>query len=146
MIYSLGYSKWTIEQLVKTMDEKGADLLVDVRSVPYSRFNPAFNRPVLIRTLTSRYIWKGDVLGGKPGPATEEGIEWLVNVLPTVQSAGRSLIVMCVEMDPRNCHRLTDIGARLYVRGIDICHLIHDGTERFTSHYLGSIENLGGTR
>jgi hypothetical protein len=52
---------------------------------------------------------------------------------------------MCVEMDPRNCHRLTDIGARLYVAGIDAVHLIHDGTEFPTSHYLGNISNLGGT-
>ena len=78
MIYTLGYSKWTVEQVKEKMDEKGIDLLVDVRSVPFGRFNPPFNRPNLQRVFGGRYFWKGDTLGGKPGPAAEEGIDWLV--------------------------------------------------------------------
>ena len=141
MIYTLGYSKWTVDQVIKTMDEKKIELLVDVRSIPYSRFSPSFNKAALIVALGPRYIWKGKELGGKPGPATEEGIEWLV----ARHAAGHTLIILCLEFDPRKCHRLTDLGARLYLRGIDAVHLIHDGSQFLTSHYLGPIENLGGT-
>ena len=136
MIYSIGYSKWTVEQVVKVMEEKKIGLLIDLRSVPFGRFNPAFNRPNLQAVLKSRYVWKGDVLGGKYGPVKDEGIAWLV------EQSEKNLIIMCVEMDPRQCHRLTDVSARLYLEHkIDVIHLISDGTEHPTSYYLG---NLGG--
>ena len=56
MIYTLGYSKWTVDQVIKTMDEKKIDLLVDVRSIPYSRFSPSFNKAALMVSLGPRYI------------------------------------------------------------------------------------------
>ena len=50
---------------------------------------------------------------------------------------------MCVEADPRKCHRLTDVSARLYLEhGIDVIHLMDDGTERTTSSYLGNLEGV----
>jgi uncharacterized protein (DUF488 family) len=131
MIYTFGYSKWTVERVRTKMDELGIDLLVDLRTTPFGRFSPAFNKPELVRAFGRRYVWKGRCLGGKPGPATEEGIGWLV----AEHGSGRRLLLMCVEMDPRNCHRLIDIGARLLVRGIDAIHLIHDGTEHTTTEY-----------
>ena len=131
MIYTIGYSKWTVEKVKEKMNELGVDLLVDLRSTPFGRFNPSFNRTDLQRAFGSRYVWKGKCLGGKPGPATEGGMEWLI----TEHKKGRTLLIMCVEMDPRNCHRLTDIGARLLMRGIDAVHLIHDGTQHTTKEY-----------
>jgi uncharacterized protein (DUF488 family) len=140
MIYTIGYSKWTVDQLLKVMTEKEVDLLVDLRSVPFGRFNPPFNRPNLEHVLRSLYIWKGDVLGGKYGPVKDEGINWLI--AEHNREIGRNIIIMCVEADPRKCHRLTDVCARLYLEhGIDAVHLMHDGTERTTNSYLG---NLGG--
>jgi uncharacterized protein (DUF488 family) len=136
MIFTIGYSKWKVDQLLKVMAEKEISLLVDIRSVPYGRFAP-FNRPNLARVLGSRYIWKGEILGGKYGPAGEEGIDWLIAV-----AQGRNIVIMCVEADPRKCHRLSDVSARLYLEhGIDVVHLLDNGTERTTSSYLG---NLGG--
>ena len=51
MIYSIGYSKWTVDQLLKVMAGRSVDLLVDLRSVPFGRFNPPFNRTNLQRIL-----------------------------------------------------------------------------------------------
>jgi len=131
MIYTIGYSKWSVEGVRLKMDELGVDLLVDVRSTPRSRFYPKFNRPELEKAFGAKYRWMGATLGGKPGPATEEGIEWLI----TEHRSGRTLLLMCVEQDPRNCHRLLDIGARLLARGVDAIHLLHDGTQRTTREY-----------
>jgi uncharacterized protein (DUF488 family) len=137
MIFSIGYSKWTVEQLLKVVAEKQIDLLVDLRSTPFGRFNPPFNRPNLERVLKGRYVWKGDILGGKYGPVKDEGIAWLV------EQSEKNLIIMCVEMDPRQCHRLTDVSARLMLEhGIDVVHILDTGVEHPTSYYLG---NLGGT-
>jgi uncharacterized protein (DUF488 family) len=132
MIYTIGYSKWSVEGVRAKINELGVDLLVDVRSTPYGRFYPKFNRPELEKEFGARYRWMGKCLGGKPGPATEEGIEWLI----AEHEKGSTLLILCVEMDPRNCHRLIDIGARLLARGLDAIHLIHDGTQRTTNALL----------
>lgn len=84
--------------------------------------------------MKERYLWKGDTLGGKPGPAAEGGIDWLVR-----EGSLRHIAIMCVEWDPQACHRLRDIGFRLLARGIDAVHLLHDGTERTTRSYIGNI-------
>lgn len=51
MIYTLGYSKWTVEQVKEKMDEKGIDFLVDVRSVPF--FTPGSIRPSTAPTFSA---------------------------------------------------------------------------------------------
>lgn len=78
MIYSIGYQKLTLEILEETLRAHNITLLVDVRSKPYSR-KVQFNRKKLEQELGNAYIWKGDVLGGKFGPALEKGINYLCN-------------------------------------------------------------------
>jgi uncharacterized protein (DUF488 family) len=118
MIYTIGYQRITLDDLKKVMDGLKIDKLIDVRSVPYSRWKPEFNKSALAAALGPRYCWKGYMLGGKTGPLKEEGIEYLAN-LP----ADRNYLLMCMEADPRDCHRFQDIGLRLLARGIDITHV-----------------------
>lgn len=121
MIYTFGYMIGTLRQTERFMAAKKVDLLVDLRSAPYSRRPDKyeFNRNSLRIVLRDRYLWKGDALGGKPGPATPEGIAWLLDQ----EKAKRALLLMCVERDPLQCHRFQDIGRRLLAQGLDIMHL-----------------------
>ena len=140
MIYSIGYEKTTIEQLTTIMKERNIKTLIDVRSRPYSRRPDKyeFNKNRLMARFAGdpsgdyvRYEWRGDQLGGLPGPATKEGIEFL-----KAEEAGENvLILMCLENNPRDCHRYQDIGVRLLEHGIDMVHL-HDGIEETTSHIV----------
>ena len=43
-VFTIGHSNHTLEELVELLREHGVDALADVRSAPYSRFNPQFNR------------------------------------------------------------------------------------------------------
>ena len=130
MIYSIGYARMTPEDLEKTLRDHKIDLLIDVRSVPYSR-KPGFNRKRLEEQFGLKvYIWKGDILGGKFGPVQEAGIDYLLRL----DKEGKQ-ILMCLENDPRDCHRYQDIGVRLLEHGIDVVHL-HDGIEETTSEIL----------
>lgn len=130
MIYSIGYAKLTPEQLEQTLRERNINLLIDVRSVPYSR-KPNFNRKRLEQQFGLEvYIWKGDVLGGKYGPVHDDGIEYLLRL-----SKEGKQILMCLENNPRDCHRYQDIGVRLLEHGIDVVHL-YDGKEETTSEIL----------
>lgn len=130
MIYSIGYARMTLEALEQTLRERNIDLLIDVRSVPYSR-KPGFNRNRLEKQFgVEVYVWKGDILGGKYGPAQEAGIDFLRRL----DREGRQ-VLMCMENDPRDCHRYQDIGVRLLEHGIDVVHL-HDGIEETTSQIM----------
>ena len=131
MIYTIGYQKQTIDRLIQVMDEKKVGLLVDVRSIPYGRRHE-FNRKNFEKILGPRYAWLGDMLGGKFGPAKPEGLvrlAALANQFP--------ILVLCMEDNPRDCHRYYDIGVRLLERGIDAVH-IHEAKELRTSELLNS--------
>jgi len=139
MIYSIGYQRVTLAQVTKLMDEKGVNLLIDVRSYPNSR-HPSkheFNRNRMETSLGTRYQWLGDVLGGKHGPAKEAGIDRLVALS---EKGNHTLILMCMEHDPCDCHRLYDISRRLLKRGIDVIHLV-DGHEHKTSEVTEEVCN-----
>ena len=56
MIFTIGHSTRSAEELVALLRENGVDLLVDVRTVPRSRFNPQFNTDVLPATLATAGI------------------------------------------------------------------------------------------
>ncbi len=126
MLYAIGYQKLTLKALLEVIGEKAIELLVDVRSVPYSR-NPEFTRRSLERALRERYLWKGDVLGGKWGPAAEAGLQYLAK-----EGKRKRVLVMCMESCPCDCHRLYDISRRLLARGVDVIHL-YDGAELTTN-------------
>ena len=130
MIYSIVYQKMTVDTLEETLKAYSITLLIDVRSVPYSR-KPEFNRKRLEKRFGLEvYVWKGEVLGGKYGPAQESGIDFLCQL----NKQGKQ-ILMCLENDPRDCHRYQDIGIRLLDHGIEVIHL-HDGVEETTSQIM----------
>src|SRR6267154_1307211 len=79
MIYTIGHSKHPIERFVALLQPHGIDALADVRSTPYSRFNPQFNREKLQAALAAagiRYVFLGEELGARSKDAScydEEG-------------------------------------------------------------------------
>jgi len=119
MIYSTGYERITTEELEKTMRKYHITLIIDVRSVPYSRRPDkyGFNRNQMTRKFGDAYRWKGDVLGGREGPVSHEAIQYLAALT-------ENNILLCLEENPLACHRVTDISVRLLRDfGIEVLHL-----------------------
>ena len=56
MIYTIGHSTRTTDELIALLRENGVDLLVDVRTVPRSRFNPQFDTDALPEPLADAGI------------------------------------------------------------------------------------------
>ena len=54
MIYTIGHSNHPIDRLVALLQQHHIEALADVRSNPYSRFNPQFNREKLQASLAAR--------------------------------------------------------------------------------------------
>ena len=122
MIYTVGYKGKTLQQVVNIMDAHKIDVLVDVRSLPRSKYKE-FNRAVLEWRLKQRYRWEGDRLGGLErvrSPFYEEGLEWIRNA----NMAGKNVLVMCMEEDPDKCHRKKWIATDLErMFGLKVEHL-----------------------
>src|SRR5579862_9609163 len=56
LVFTIGHSTRTADELIGLLRENGIDLLVDVRSVPRSRANPQFNADALPAPLAAAGI------------------------------------------------------------------------------------------
>jgi uncharacterized protein (DUF488 family) len=144
-IYSIGHSDHSIEGFLDLLHRNGIALLVDVRSQPYSRWVPQFNREKLARELEAagvHYIFMGDSLGGRPaspGSVNDDhghsdyqqlaqsepfkaGIEQLLE-LATAQRVS----MMCAEGDYHRCHRSKLVTPALLEHGARVFHILPDG-------------------
>jgi len=136
MIKTIGHSNHPIERFLDLLKAGGVKLLVDVRSMPYSRRFPQFGRERLARSLGEAdidYLWEGEALGGKPGqgdgynemaarPAFKDALGRLIE-----RAESTPLCLMCAEKEPLHCHRTVLVGRRLAERGTAIEHLLADG-------------------
>jgi len=138
IIYTIGHSNHTTDAFVGLLRQHGIELLVDVRSSPYSRYVPQANRESLARAIEPAHIayrWLGDRLGGKPegvaadydelqaSPAFQAGIEELLTL-----AAGQRAAIMCAEGSHRQCHRYRLITPVLLQRGAQVLHIQPDGS------------------
>jgi uncharacterized protein (DUF488 family) len=131
-LFTIGHSNLSGERLVEALHSQEIDVLVDVRSMPYSRYSPHFNRETLQTDLMAAgidYRFAGDHLGGRPkdptcykrGVLPPEGADYLQEVdyeevarrepfRAGVQrllelAAAHRVAIMCSEEDPAECHR-----------------------------------------
>ena len=69
IIYTIGHSNVDVDEVVRSLEEYEIEMVLDVRSSPYSRFAPQFNREPLAEHLHMagiEYVYAGQYLGGRP--------------------------------------------------------------------------------
>lgn len=67
-LYTIGYSCHSIESLIAALKTYHVEAVADVRSQPFSRFKPEFNRPSLSEKLKInglRYVFLGEECGAR---------------------------------------------------------------------------------
>lgn len=119
-LYTVGHSNYTVEYLInKLLKPQGITTIVDVRSVPYSRYNPQFNRPDLAASLYKaeiRYFYGGKYLGGRgkgcPSIETKGFKDAMAKVIELAGTENVSL--MCSERNPAECHRAMKLTAYVH--------------------------------
>ncbi len=137
-IYTIGHSNHELDEFLALLRQHNIQLVVDVRSSPYSRYVTHANREVLERALQAAgagYLWLGDRLGGKPegvvgdydeiraNPAFQQAIAELI-----LLAAGRRVTIMCSEGDHRRCHRHKLITPALLDHDVQVYHIQPDGS------------------
>jgi uncharacterized protein (DUF488 family) len=137
-VKTIGHSNHPIERFVELLQAGGVKLLVDVRSLPWSRRFPQFGKERLARTLAEAgidYVHEA-ALGGKPEggagydalakrPEFRQALERVIE-----RAGGTTVCLMCAEKEPLDCHRTVLVSRRLAERGVAIEHLLADGGRR----------------
>ncbi|MBI4764652.1 MAG: DUF488 domain-containing protein [Deltaproteobacteria bacterium] len=143
-IYTIGHSNHSWENFLALLEEGRIEVVVDVRSSPFSRYAPHFNKDILENSLPRagiKYLYLGNILGGRPeteelyddkghvnydqieqSPHFQEGINRLLKGAQSYKVA-----LLCGEEDPAQCHRRLLIGRVLCKHGIGIIHIRGDG-------------------
>lgn len=144
MIYTVGHSTHTIQDFLKLLKSRGISAIADVRSAPYSRFQPQFNREVLTKSLKEsgiEYVFVGDSIGGRSSNEDDyengrvvygrlKNSDNFENGLQRVIAGSEKfqLALMCSEKEPVECHRTLLVGQTLFERGTPITHIHGDGS------------------
>lgn len=146
-VYSIGHSNQSLDQFIALLQRHHIQSLVDVRSAPYSRYVPHFNRPELedaVERRGVRYLYLGEELGGRPPTddfydAEDRVLYSRVAVAPfflrglerlTDEAALYRAAIMCSEEDPTNCHRHLLIARVLDKQGVRVLHIRGDDREQ----------------
>jgi uncharacterized protein (DUF488 family) len=153
-LYTIGHGNLEIEPFLEILRDNKVKWLADVRSAPYSRMFPWFNKSELAEALEEagvRYVFLGGKLGGKPrdgeadGEWTQgrlnpalvstlshtrrwaEGIEHLAALIKATDEDGETGCLMCSEKNVNNCHRsLLSFNVQEVIPELSIVHLGHD--------------------
>jgi uncharacterized protein (DUF488 family) len=144
-IWTVGHSNHELEHFLGLLRAYAIEAVADVRSTPFSRRHPHFNRERLKAALAEAgvdYIFLGAELGARSPhrdcydatgrvvydrlAQTEAFKAGLDRV--TTEATTRRITLMCAEKDPLSCHRTILVTPRLIARGVTVMHVLADGT------------------
>ncbi|MGO9234229.1 MAG: DUF488 family protein [Methylocella sp.] len=142
-IFSIGHSTHTYERFLALLRNAGVTAVADVRTAPYSRRFPHFNRATLKQELKVdriAYSFLGKELGGRPS-GSEFYCEGVADYEKMVTSedfqkgldrllegaAKYKIAMMCSEHDPLDCHRCLLVGRALKARHVCVHHILSNG-------------------
>ncbi|NPU83364.1 MAG: DUF488 domain-containing protein [Syntrophaceae bacterium] len=143
-VYTIGHSNHSWAEFLRLLQNHGIDAVADVRSQPYSRHSPHFSRSELQPKLKGAgiaYAFLGRELGARsenPEHYTNgkvrfdrlardepfrQGIERVLKGIETYR-----VVLLCAEKDPLDCHRTVLVGRHLRKRGVEVLHILADGS------------------
>jgi uncharacterized protein (DUF488 family) len=142
-VLTIGHSTHSLETFIDLLRQHNITVVADVRSSPYSRFNPQFNKDGIKKDLKRhgiKYVFLGLELGGRSDDPTcyengriqyarlaqteifKKGIERVIQ-----DSNDYRIALMCAEKEPLDCHRTLLVSSALVERGIVVKHILANG-------------------
>lgn len=145
-LFSIGHSQHEISYFVNMLKTHDINYVLDVRSVPYSKYAINYNREHIKKILNEHdieYAFMGDFFGARPknlslyqpnGYLNFERVEnsqafkiGFQNVKKGIDQ-GYRIAFMCTEKDPIDCHRAILVSYAFYKSGYSINHIMSDNT------------------
>jgi len=143
-LLTIGHSTHSCDRFIEIVKGAGVTAIVDVRSSPFSRYSPHFNRDALSAQLRKQgvhYLFLGRELGARRDerecyvgrqarydriaqlPLFRVGVERVL-----VGCATHIVALMCAEKDPITCHRMVLVSRAARQPGLKIDHVLEDGS------------------
>lgn len=143
VLYTIGHSTHSLSWFLHLLATHGISAICDVRSKPYSRQNPQFNREPFRNELAKHniaYVFLGEELGARSSdPSCYEGGKVQYHRLAATELfhqgiervhkgiQGYRIALMCAERDPLTCHRTILICRNLRTLDLSIRHILANG-------------------
>lgn len=159
-LYTVGHSNHSIEKFIGLLTANGITAVADVRSQPFSRRHPQFNKERLAATLSQRgiaYVFLGKELGARSDdpscyengkvqyarlaatPLFKSGIE---RVLAGAEKF--RIALMCAEKEPLDCHRTLLVSRALESAGARIEHILADASVEPQEKTMSRLVEIAG--
>ena len=142
-VFTIGHSNHSLEAFLALLAKHGVTAVADVRSAPFSRFCPQFNRDPLQAALKEGgilYTFLGRELGGRSDDPDHyrrgricyklmaQTRRFQDGVARVVDGAARHRIALtCAEKEPLDCHRTLLVAWELAARGVSVAHILAGG-------------------
>ena len=143
-IFSIGHSNHSIDKFLSLLNDFEINMVVDVRSAPFSRMFPQFNQEAFKKSLSDNtigYLFLGDQIGGRSNDpvdyldgqvlykslARKEAFKLGINRLKE-GSVKYQIAITCSEKEPLDCHRFLLVSEVLARSGVVVRHIHADGT------------------
>jgi uncharacterized protein (DUF488 family) len=155
-VLTVGHSNHSMADFLSLLKQHQITALADVRSAPYSRYAPRFNKAPLVQELGRydiKYVFLGNELGGRsddPNCYDHGRVQYAHLAQRTSFDCGigrivkgatsERIVLMCTEKDPLSCHRTLLVAPPLIERGVDVQHIRSDGS--LESHHSAMLRLL----
>lgn len=144
-LYTIGHSTYPVEHFLELLQKYHVDYVIDVRSTPYSRYASQYNSDQLknsLKTAGIEYYHMKNSFGARQEDrqyyhdegyldferfrASDVFVKGMKNVEKGLEKY--NIALMCTEKNPIDCHRAIMVGRGFELDGIDVKHILHDGT------------------
>ena len=145
ILYTIGYSGYTIDEFLNELKSNMINVLIDVRSSTYSKYYPDYNSSTLENFLSKHDIYYrtySSEFGARqnnPSFYSSDGIldfekfskseQFQSGVQKIRDSLNKNykVALMCAEKNPTQCHRAILVSRKFADLGYEIIHLMPDG-------------------
>ena len=139
-IYTLGHSNYPFDKFIEILKKHNINCIVDIRGIPYSKYNTQYNKEVLqsnLRKLGYTYIYMANDEGYADFDKViqEDIFKNGIERLKVGCSKGYKIVLLGAMQDPIRCHRAILMGRELIKAGFDVKHIMHEGDLK-TQDYL----------
>lgn len=157
-VFTIGHSRHNAAHFLSLLRTHGVEQLVDVRSLPRSKWAPQFDAADLSQLLVThgvQYASLGRQLGGRPASRefylSDGSVDYAlrskaadfvdgISQLAAIAQQRRT-VILCAEEDPLYCHRRRLVAPALAARALTVVHVRGDG--RVEAETLPAPAQLG---
>ena len=149
MIFTIGHTIQSLDDFYDMLQHYDVNCIIDVRSMPFSKYAPQFNKESLCLYLKSKSVLYAH-FGKEFGARRDDCLQYVhngnedfmqvnfelgvntdnfkagINRLDKALSQNRTIALMCTEANPLDCHRFSFISRYLYDNKYEIMHIIRD--------------------